>query len=499
MASARSGRRQHLTKLLADSTDGTVVGKRAALQKEIKTKLVAEYAPPRSAQEARAYFESGVESEVNDLFRRCHRARIGEAHLRELEDRVRALAVDAHTRPATRASTSEQKTQGVLDLPQDDFQTLMEYDRVKHMTEAQKRVQDELARKRAVKDALDEQVRDVHARRERERKEEEVYGQKMYDDARAYERQVAENRQRELERFQHDKELREKQLAARREAEQKARERKDREEAAELERIRAELAREEARRLERIAQEQANYEAFTVELAEQRKRREVEKKRLWEEDIQRSKEYAAKLEREEQNRLKHLDMLKQKASSNQQQFLLATADARAREIADQERIDRVQKQRREADQARAAKLADARKKASEHAQRVNQELIAVKVEAKRQERIEFHESAKVAKELAAQQRQIDLEAKRRQLQNAQDLRDALDRQVEEKRASEEDVPTRMSAAEARINIDRFQAISRDPEVHELVKRTFKPHARAILKAAKAERKQETRVRTSYYH
>lgn len=476
------------------------------------------YAPPKSASSAWESFDSLVQNEIDELFKRCHRINISEAHLRTLEDRVREIAVEVYNQRQSEAAlaksqgrkwadsnkiqtTQAHASQSSLDieLPQDDYQTLMEYNRVKYLTEEQQRRQNDLAKKKAVRDILDKQVNEVRHRRNLERKEEEAYGEEVARQTRAYEEHMAEKQQKERERFQLDKELREKQLAARREAERRRQQQKVREEAAELERIKADLAAVEQRRKDRILQDQATYVQFTKELEEQRAIREAEKKRNWDEDIQRSKEHAAKLEREEQSRLRHLDMLKNKASTNQQQFLLATADARAREIADQERINRVQKERREAEIARSAKAAADRKKKLDEAQKINQGLIANREAAKRQERVEFHESAKLAKQLAAQQRQIDLQAKERRLQQAADLRDALDRQVEEKRARDDDIPTRMTPVEAKINMDRFQAIVDDHAVHSLVKKTYRPHAQVILKQMKASREnQPAHIKSSYF-
>jgi len=501
-----SSRKAQLERMLDESQSGRVTARRQAYQQTIENKLLDAYV--EDVEESRAVeFKSEVRRAVKDTFTKCQRVKVSERHLRELEDKVRFIALSLRSVTAFRVSSRESKTEFEEEekkkqddkLPRDDFQTLMEFDIAKHITNERRVREMDNRKKTEVRHVLDLQLEEKKKRLEIERKEAEEYGNQIYAGARAYEKLLKEKKQKAIEDFRAEKEQREKELKKKREIEKKRKERKRQEEDVELQRIRKDLEEEEQKKRDRIAKEQEQYAQFAKDLEQQKIRHKELQQKLWEEDIKRDAEYAEMLAKEDKARREHLQQLKKKSQSNQEKYLEATADSRTKAAEEQERIERVLKEREIEEEKRAADVEARRKTSLAAAQAVNKQLIERKMEEKAKERSEFQIRAKLAREAAAVQHEAEKEKVRVRKKKSEELRAALDRQVKEKKAADEILPTKMSKAEISLNADIFRDIPEDPRVYSLVKQNFKPQAANVLRDAKQKRKANAKIKTSYFN
>lgn len=421
-------------------------------------------------------------------------ARLRAAHARDFEAEVAAGASESKHG----GGEGKESKEGDSGLPRDDYLTLIGYDRVTHALGEKAERARVRAEQRVTKLALDEQLALKAERKAAEVHAEKAFGDQVYADARAYEREKEEKRRRALEAFKEDKRLREAQLQQRREAEQRRENRRTREEAEELSRIHASLQQEAQRKRDNVVAQQELYAAFSRDLEVQKTKRGEAKQALWEEDVRRSQAYAEKLATEEANRAEALQRLKAKASNNQQMYLEATASDRVKAEEDAERSVRALAAEQQRASEKAAALAENRRLRLLDASQVNQGLIERREEAERLRRQDFHDSAVVARREADEHEAGKLAARLSQRRKAAELCKALDAQVKRKHANDMHAPTKMNLHEQEMNADRFRRVDEDPAVHARVKAGFKKHPKHIAAHAKLQRKQQAKIRSSYH-
>jgi hypothetical protein len=434
------------------------------------------------------------------MLKACKRVKISEKHLKDLEDRVRAISLQRHSNVQAKASSKaseiafpdyagdESIPRG--DLPSDDYQILMEHDRVLHMIEEQNKRNEAIKKKKHTKSVLDRQLEELNNRKEAERKEAERYGDELFRQSQEYQKELIRIKQTTMNKNKKDKEELEADLAKVQQQRQRAEEAKQRAEAKELARIKAELEAEKQRKRENMLAQQAYVNKVRAENEAQKRERAAQQKLIREEDKKRDEMYYQKLEAEERNRLAHLEALKARSSSSQAKFVEAT---RERDEAEREMERMIAMHQEQQYQAECKKHEDqiARRKQDTkdmHASLSRQ--IARKEEEAREEREAFMEAARQAKLDAEKARQYEEEQKQLQRQIAQQYKQALDEQVKAK--SGEVIETKMNSTERVLNASKFRAIYAEPGVAEIVKLNLKPRPQQVLQAQK-EKQRELRL------
>ena len=513
----RATRREQLEGLLQGSRDGSVMEQRARLARQCEERLARAYVPAGLGAAAQAELRAQVGQAVAAAMRKCGRARISEVALRELEDSVRGLAAAAlaaeevkraatvkrQSAPAGRAEaaagacTGGARVGGASSLPSDDYQVLMEAERVAHLLDEQKRRSEDAARKRETKALLDAQVAALSAARERESKEAEALGEQIFRDARAYQEEQKRAAAEALARNQADKEERDRTLKEQVARKQRAELRLKREEEQELLDIAAALEAERLKKLASVRNQAAFMHEVQEENARQKVLREQQKRALWEEDARMNAAYEAKLEREMRQREANLTALQDKSSRNQQMFLAATAAGDAAMAEVERKANEYLDQKHREDEAKHSAKEQARKDALKEIHASLSGQISRKKERAEEERRAFDEAsraaAREAERAAAAEREEKAEAKRR----ADRYRDELDQQVRRKQQLDTE-PLKMQGAEVLINSQKVRAVQSDKMLAELVKRNMTARPAQLQQQRKAELKAKARVKSSYY-
>ncbi len=506
----RATRREQLEGLLQGSRDGSVMEQRARLARQCEERLARAYVPAGLGAAAQAELRAQVGQAVAAAMRKCGRARISEVALRELEDNVRGLAAAAlaaeegkraatvKVLPAGRAEAAAGAcVGGASTLPSDDYQVLMEAERVAHLLDEQKRRSEDAARKRETKALLDAQVAALSAARERESKEAEALGEQIFRDARAYQEEQKRAAAEALARNQAEKEELDRTLKEQQARKQRAELRLKREEEQELLDIAAALEAERLKKLAKVRGQAAFMHEVQEENARQKVLREQQKRALWEEDARMNAAYEAKLDREMRQREANLTAQQDKSSRNEQMFLAATAAGDAAMAEVERKATQYLEQKHREDEAKDSAKEQARKDALKEIHASLSGQIARKKERAEEEHRAFNEAsraaAREAERAAAAEREEKAEAKRR----ADRYRDELDQQVRRKQQLDTE-PLKMQGQEVLINSQKVKAVQSDKMLAELVKRNMTARPAQLQQQRKAEVKAKARVKSSYY-
>jgi hypothetical protein len=519
----RMTRREQLEGLLERSRDGSVMEQRARLVRQCEERLVRAYVPAGLGAAAQGELRTQVVAAVAAAMRKCGRARISEGALRELEDAVRVLAASALAAEESKRAATVKRGGGAVvctggdqsvpparvgattgagpgassSLPSDDYQVLMEAERVAHLLDEQARRSEDAARKRETKALLDAQVAALTAARERESKEEEALGEQIFRDARAYQEEQKRSAAEMLARNQAEKEERDLTLKEQAARKHRAELRQKREEEQELLDIAASLEAERLAKLASVRSQAAFMKQVQEDNVRQKAIREQQKRALWEEDARMNAAYGAKLDRETRQREANLKALQDNSSRNQQMFLAATAAGDAAMAQVERKANDYLEQKHREDEAKHAAKEQARKDALKAIHVSLSEQIARKKERAEEERRAFDEAsraaAREAERAAAAEREEKAEAKRR----ADRYREELDQQVRHKEQLDTE-PLKMQGPEVLLNSQKVKAVQSDKMLAELVKRNLTTRPAQLLQQRKAELKAKARVKSSYY-
>jgi len=493
-----SRREERLKGMLESCTNGSSTKQRNQLMRELESKLCNAYGPKDPV--AKEKFQESVRDEIQDMFRGCSRIKVSEKDLRKLEDSVRSIAIQAVTVSIPQESVHRRRDGTSSKLKDDDYQVLMESDRISYLMEEQETRNRQRNTQLEVQRVLEEQMERNRMVKAQELKEEEAYGRQVLQQSAEYHEQERENKKNQLARGRRDKELREKQMHERSVLNSRRQAAKKRREEEELLCIKDELEQEKQRQYQKMMSHKEQMNQVKAENELQKKRSELEAKQEAERERSLQTAYAKKQEAEELSRKMYFENIRNKSTQKQQMFLKATATATS---------ESEQAEKRSAEY-RAQKVRDDDRKASEKEARRKEDLEAIKLNLREQiaykhscedyDREQLRIAGVKAKEDLVLAKQHESDVRRQNKTKAKELMDGLDRQIEDAREAKEmeRTPTKMSHAEKKMNAGLFRKIHESPSIGELVERNLKPRTDQVKELNKKKASMEAGYKRHYY-
>lgn len=318
------------------------------------------------------------------------------------------------------------------------------------------------AKKRELKEQLDQQIAENAGKNDYVTKIESDYANECRRNYAAY--IEAQKKQKEIEAAKMEKlqSDRAKQLAEinRRRAKEHARNKA--EENAMLDLAAAAVKAEEERRKQNIREQKAFMERVIAENEENKRLIALRKIQLQEEAIELQREAVRRLEEQERRRKETFDRMKAKSANNQQMFLEATAEATAKQKEDEDRMIRFQEEKVKADQEALRQELIAREQEKVKLRNALAEQVATKKKREHDERVargEFTELYRAEAQAAIEQ--TKKEAARRR-QQAIENRIELQKQIEEKQQRVDETSNSvMTDVEVKLNKSKIISLVKD--------------------------------------